>query len=259
MKISVVTISFNQAKFLRQCIESVLSQNYRNFEYIIVDPGSTDGSREIIESYGDRITKVFEKDSGPADGLNLGFSRASGDIFYFINSDDYVLENAFAFVANQFATDPTLHVLLGAGIEVNAISTRVKNHYPSKVSPEAYVNGAVTLFQQGMFFSANAFKQAKGFNRLNRTSWDGELMLNFLLLRLSFKRSMFHLGAFRIYPDSITGSQRFAGHFNLDKIRLYKLVYGHDSQPNRFLGIWFRFAKLVFDPTYAFFRLFRAQ
>ena len=95
MKISVVTISFNQAKYLRQCIDSVLNQNYQNIEYIIVDPGSTDGSRQIIESYGDRVIKIFEKDAGPADGLNMGFSRATGDIFYFINSDDYVLPGAF--------------------------------------------------------------------------------------------------------------------------------------------------------------------
>ena len=68
MKISVVTISFNQAAYLGWCIDSVLSQDYPDIEYIIVDPGSNDESREIIESYGDRIIKVFEKDAGAADG-----------------------------------------------------------------------------------------------------------------------------------------------------------------------------------------------
>ena len=60
-----------------------------DLEYIIVDPGSTDGSRELISSYGDQIIKVFQTDQGPADGLNQGFARATGDIYGFINSDDY--------------------------------------------------------------------------------------------------------------------------------------------------------------------------
>ncbi|MDO8260503.1 MAG: glycosyltransferase, partial [Candidatus Magasanikbacteria bacterium] len=162
MKISVVTISFNQAKFLRKCMDSVLNQDYKNVEYIVVDPGSTDGSREIIESYGDSVITIFEKDKGPADGLNNGFSRATGDIFYFINSDDYVLENAFSLAASIFLSNPDLDVLLGAGIEVDSEGKKIKSYYPSRVSPEAYVNGAVTLFQQGMFFRSRAFQQAAG-------------------------------------------------------------------------------------------------
>ena len=256
MKISVVTISFNQVKFLRQCIDSVLSQSYKNIEYIVVDPGSTDGSREIIETYSDRIIAVYGKDNGPADGLNKGFSVATGDIFYFINSDDYVLPDAFLTAINEFSKNPNLDVLLGAGIEVNGSGERVKNHYPSRVSPKAYVNGAVTLFQQGMLFRANAFRQVAGFNPSNLTSWDGELLLNFLLKKLHFRRIMKPLAAFRIYPESITGSQRLSSQFKLDKNRLYKIVYGSEPTNNYFTNLWFRFCKLTFDPRYTFMRIF---
>ena len=259
MKISVVTISFNQAQYLRECIESVLSQDYKNVEYIVVDPGSTDGSREIIESYGDRIIRIFEKDKGPADGLNAGFSRATGDIFYFINSDDYVLPDAFSSAISQFAGNPNLDVLLGAGIEVDAAGAKVKSYYPSSVSPEAYVNGAVTLFQQGMFFRSSAFKRAAGFNPLNRSSWDGELLLTFMLLKLCLKRIMTPYAVFRIYPESITGSQRFSDQFQLDNDRLYKRVYGAGTKPNRTVRLWFRLRKVICDPTYTFFRLFRSN
>lgn len=259
MKISVVTISFNQAKFLRQCIESVLNQDYPDIEYIIVDPGSTDGSREIIESYGNRIIKIFEKDNGPADGLNMGFSRATGDIFYFINSDDYVLPNAFSSAASEFAQRPDLDVLLGAGIEVDAQGSWKKNYYPSSVSPKAYVNGAVTLFQQGMFFRSHTFRKTAGFNPSNKTSWDGELLLSFMLKNFRFKRIMKHLAAFRIYPESITGSQRFSMQFELDKNRLYKLVYGEDTKQNSILKLWFRFRKLMWDPHYTFMRFFGSK
>lgn len=259
MKITVVTISFNQAKFIRQCIESVLNQNYKNIEYIIVDPGSTDGSRDIIESYGDQVIKIFEKDKGPADGLNIGFSRGTGDVFYFINSDDYVLPGAFSFVASYFNKYPTLDVLLGAGIEVNADGEQVKNHYPSTATPKSYVNDAVTLFQQGMFFRSEAFRQVYGFNSSNKTSWDGELMLNFLLKNFCFMRTMKLLGAFRIYPESITGSQRLFNQFEVDKDRLYKLVYGGSSKSNYFSKLFFRFRKIVLDPRYTFLRIFGSK
>jgi len=258
MKISVVTISFNQAKFLRQCMESVLNQDYPDIEYIVVDPGSTDGSREMIESYGDRVIKVFEKDKGPADGLNAGFARATGDIFYFINSDDYILPSAFSSAASLFAGDPDLDVLLGAGIEVNAEGQQMKIHYPSRVSPEAYVNGGVTLFQQGMFFRSRAFKRVTGFNPLNKTSWDGELLLDFMLQKLCLKRSMKCYGAFRIYPESITGSQRFESQFQADNGRLHQLVYGAGSKPNKISNLFFRLRKIIFDPKYTFFRVFKS-
>src|SRR3546814_11032429 len=79
MRFSVVTISYNQAKFLRRAIDSVLNQSGVDLEYIVVDPGSSDDSRAIIDSYGDRIGhRVYEPDQGPADGLNKGFAHATG-------------------------------------------------------------------------------------------------------------------------------------------------------------------------------------
>ena len=66
LRITVVTICFNQAEYLRECIDSVLGQDHDDVEYIIVDPGSTDGSRSIIEDYEGRVTPIFEPDAGPA-------------------------------------------------------------------------------------------------------------------------------------------------------------------------------------------------
>jgi glycosyltransferase involved in cell wall biosynthesis len=75
VKVSVVTISFNQAEFLERTLRSVLNQDYQNIEYIVVDPGSTDGSRELIESYGSRIARtILEPDAGAADRTNIEFS-----------------------------------------------------------------------------------------------------------------------------------------------------------------------------------------
>ena len=95
MKFSVVTISFNQRQYLMEALTSVLAQDYPAIEYIVVDPGSTDGSRELIESFRSRLDRViFEPDQGAAEGLNKGFQQASGDIFGFLNSDDVLLPGA---------------------------------------------------------------------------------------------------------------------------------------------------------------------
>ena len=76
MKFSVVTVSFNQRQYLEEALTSVLEQDYPAIEYIVVDPGSTDGSRELIESFRSRLARmVFEPDQGAADGLNKGFQQ----------------------------------------------------------------------------------------------------------------------------------------------------------------------------------------
>lgn len=251
MKISVVTISFNQSKYLRQCIDSVLSQNYSDIEYIIVDPGSTDGSREIIESYGDRVVKIFDQDVGPADGLNKGFRIATGDIFYFINSDDFVYPGAFCHIAEIFKGNLATNLVLAAGDKVDATAVKERSFYPSFVSKRSYVYGAVTFFQQGMFFSSDLFKRSGGFNIENRTCWDGELLLNFLRNSAKIERTMYKVAAFRVYSESITGSQRFSSQYDIDQKRLFELVLGSQKK-SILISIYFRFKKIFLDPSYAF-------
>src|SRR5260370_8827288 len=86
-KVSIVTISFNQAPFLERAIRSVVEQDYPDVEYIVVDPGSTDGSRDIIERYRSRISKIIlEPDTAPANGLNKGFAATRGQIFFYTNT-----------------------------------------------------------------------------------------------------------------------------------------------------------------------------
>src|ERR1039458_5622209 len=103
MRISIVTLSYNQRVFLREAIDSILQQDYPDLEYIVVDPGSTDGSRELLRSYGERISHViFELDQGAADGLNKGFGQASGEIFGFLNADDFLLPGSLHRVAEFF-------------------------------------------------------------------------------------------------------------------------------------------------------------
>jgi glycosyltransferase involved in cell wall biosynthesis len=112
-KISIVTPSFNQGDYIEQTICSVLDQNYPNLQYIIIDGGSTDGTVEVIKKYEKHLAFwTSEPDSGQTDAINRGFHRCTGDIFNWINSDDYYEPGTFAKLAAHFS-DPSVDVVCG--------------------------------------------------------------------------------------------------------------------------------------------------
>ncbi|HEU5260781.1 MAG TPA: glycosyltransferase family 2 protein [Gemmatimonadales bacterium] len=110
--ISVVTPSYNQGRFLERTIRSVLEQNYPQFEHIVMDGASTDGTIEILRRYR-HLTWVSEKDSGQAAALNEGLRRARGEIIAWINSDDWYEPDIFHAVAAFFVANPDKHIVMG--------------------------------------------------------------------------------------------------------------------------------------------------
>jgi glycosyltransferase involved in cell wall biosynthesis len=119
-KISIITPSFNQGQFIEETIRSVLLQNYPNLEYIIIDGGSTDNTVEIIKKYSDFIHYwVSEKDTGQSNAINKGLKHATGDVFNWLNSDDYYLPNALLTIGNYFSKHPHLDVLCGREIHLS--------------------------------------------------------------------------------------------------------------------------------------------
>ena len=112
-RISLVTPSLNQGKFIRATIESVLSQGYPDLDYRVQDGGSTDGTLAVLREYEPRVAFVSEKDRGQADAINRGLSKATGEVLGYLNSDDVLLPGALAAVGEAFASDPELMFVWG--------------------------------------------------------------------------------------------------------------------------------------------------
>ena len=106
--VSIVIDNWNYARFLPAAIESALGQTLQDVEVIVVDDGSTDDSRAILESYGTRITCVFQENGGQAAALNAGFARATGDVVLLLDSDDILYPETAALVAAAFGSDPSV-------------------------------------------------------------------------------------------------------------------------------------------------------
>ena len=111
-KVSIVTPTFNSAPTLRETIESVLAQDYKNWEHIVMDGGSTDGTLDILRSYP-HLQWVSEKDKGHYHAMNKGIERASGEIVAILNGDDCYREGALRNVAAAFEKNPDWGALFG--------------------------------------------------------------------------------------------------------------------------------------------------
>lgn len=227
--IGIVTISFNQAAFIKEAIESIVEASRGvKVKYVVVDAGSTDATASVLEKYRGNIDILIqEPDQGPADGLNKGFSHCGDcDILGYVNADDRLRPESLTWAQSVLDGHPSIDVLLGAIAIVNengkvSRRARVSDHFDVR----RYAANACNVFQQGTFFRRGAFERTAGFNVQNRTCWDGELVVDMALTGASFMRTRKILGDFRIYPTSITGSKRFADQYARDKQRIADKVY----------------------------------
>ncbi|MDZ4255623.1 MAG: glycosyltransferase family 2 protein [Sulfuritalea sp.] len=249
-KITIVTISFNQAKYLEEAIRSVVEQDYSDIEYIVVDPGSTDGSRDIIERYQDRIARViYEPDNGPADGLNKGFAAAHGDIFGFLNSDDVLESGAIERVARYFETTPKADVVSGHSWIIDAKSKRIRRFYSDRYSLWMAAHGASILSQASTFFRAGIYRRAGGFNSENRVAWDGELFADMALAGANFARVNEVWSRFRVHEDGITGSGKLHQAHEEYSRSIFKKINGRErAQIDLAAAVFAKYARKVANP-----------
>ena len=124
MKVSLITVTYNSAAYLQDCIDSVVRQRYSDIEHIIIDGGSTDGTLEIIKKYDNHIAKwVSEKDNGMYDAINKGIAMATGDIVGILNSDDMLASNDVLQAIVDSFNDHQLDAVYGDLVYVTKINT----------------------------------------------------------------------------------------------------------------------------------------
>ena len=159
-KISIVTPSLNQGKYLEDAILSVLNQDYPHLEYIIIDGGSKDGTMEIVNKYRDKIAAVVsEPDQGIYDAMNKGVRLASGEWVAHLHADDEYLPGALATVARQAAAGDA-DVLCGWIVKRERTGEVVYHCDPSRLPAEMTVNHAATFVRRGTFERHGGFDMA---------------------------------------------------------------------------------------------------
>lgn len=161
--VSIITPSYNQARFIEETIQSVLSQDYANLEYLVVDGGSSDGSVEIIRKYAQTSERlvwwVSEKDQGQTDAINKGFGRARGQILAWLNSDDTYLPGAVSAAVAYLNAHPQAGMVYG---NCNLVDEggAVIGPFPARQTDYRRLRrGFVHIPQQASFFRSSLWQQ----------------------------------------------------------------------------------------------------
>jgi len=249
-RISIVTVSFNQRAFLATAIESVLDQGYGNLEYIVVDPGSSDGSRDVIRRYAGRIGRVvLEKDRGAAEGLNNGFHHATGELYGFLNADDVLYPGALEAVAAA-ACSSNADVLSGHCMMIDARGRATRRSYSDRFSLKGMANGGCVLMQPSTFFRASLFWDVGGFNAENRSNWDAELWIDMALHGAKFAVIPAILSGYRVYPGTITASPDARKRYREHQLEWFLRIMGRQPGPlNGLTRLYYRVRRYALCPA----------
>jgi glycosyltransferase involved in cell wall biosynthesis len=245
-KISIVTPSYNQGKFIERTILSILNQDYKNFEYIIMDGGSTDETLEILKKYDDKIIWKSEKDNGQSDAINKGIKMATGEIIAYLNSDDTYEPGALKKVAEFFENNSDKKWVYGKCKIINEKDQEIrkwitayknlllKNYSYKKLLTENFISQPATFWRKELHQELGYFNEKENFC-MDYEFW----------LRISQKYDAGvidnYLANFRYYSDSKSGAvnkQQF-----LDQLRLAQ-KYGK-SHPTSLLIHKFNYHKIT--------------
>jgi glycosyltransferase involved in cell wall biosynthesis len=223
-KLSIVTPSFNQGRFLEETILSVLNQKYEPLEYIIIDGGSTDESVEIIRRYEKHLAYwTSEKDRGQVHAINKGLERTTGDIFGFVNSDDVYLPGTFAAVGDHFVTHSGGEWVCGDTIMFGAANPTEMIHAVIPKSAAHCLSWAYKAPQPGHFWKRELIQEF-GIDEKWPYDFDHDLYVRLLLAGHKCEYIPLPFAAYRLHAVSKTVAE---GHHQIAEFDLSAEVYEH--------------------------------
>lgn len=195
VKLSIITPSYNQGRFIVRTIESVLSQSVAELEYWVVDGGSTDDTRQILLRYGDRLKWLSEKDAGQADAVNKGMGLSSGDIIGWLNSDDVYYPGVLPEVMNYFEEHPEVQILYGDADHIDE-QDNVLEPYPTEDWNYERLLETCYICQPAVFFRRSLMEKVGALNTKLQYCMDYEYWL-----RVGKVAEMVR------FPDKLAGSR----------------------------------------------------
>jgi glycosyltransferase involved in cell wall biosynthesis len=205
--LTVVTPSYNQARFLDETLRSVLSQRDQVHEYFVLDGGSTDGSQEMIRRYAGLLDFwTSEKDKGQSDAIHRGFARATGDVLCWLNSDDVFLPGVLERVREAFDRHPEWDVLTAHHVQTDADGRILMVHRIPGESVTSARWGVIHVCQQTCFFRRRVYEAVGGLNLDLHCVLDTELWLRMFRARTTWGHIPDLLAAFRQHAASKNSS-----------------------------------------------------
>lgn len=211
--VSIITPSYNQGKFIKQTIDSVLNQDYKRIEYLVMDGGSTDETVAILKSYGKKLKWFSKKDKGQMDALNQGLKLVKGDIIAFINSDDYYPKDAIKKIVNLFQNNKEIEIISGDYMIVNENSVRIQNSVGWWKKVLRKIAGFNTLCianyinQPSTFWRRSVYEKLGDFNEELHLVFDYEYWLKAFQKKIKMMLVDDVLSCYRVHSESKGGSQ----------------------------------------------------
>jgi glycosyltransferase involved in cell wall biosynthesis len=209
-RFSVVIPTLNQAETIEDTLLSLIHQNYPNLEIIVADGGSSDATASVLNRYREHLNAVLPgPDKGQSDAINKGFARASGDIFFWLNSDDYLLPGALWRVAASFQADSNLEFVVGAG-DVISLDHQFLRHIPPMAMDEASMlnwKNDQWVMQQCCFWTKELWQRVGGVDEQLHLLMDYDLWFRFSRITIAAMINE-KLAVMRYYPETKTVKQR---------------------------------------------------